>query len=130
MTVMYMETEENMEYSEDMFNECFQAIAFNMKKLRDRYALTQKEMSKKLNIDPQYYARLERGDDPKRKFTLEKVFLACSLFKVAPNDLITKLPDIKETVYDRSNLQKDISKKIKDMNVEQLCGLKEYMENM
>ncbi|MBR4342250.1 MAG: hypothetical protein IKP88_06060 [Lachnospiraceae bacterium] len=36
-------------------------------------------MSSKLNIDPQYYVRLERGDAPKRKFTLEKVFLVCSL---------------------------------------------------
>ena len=74
-----------MYYSEDIFKDSFQAVAFNMKKLRDKYALTQKEMSSKLNIDPQYYARLERGDDPKRKFTLEKVFLACALFKVQPN---------------------------------------------
>ncbi len=85
-----------MNYNEDVFNESFKAVAYNMKKLRDKYSLTQKEMSKKLNIAPQYYARLERGDDPKRKFTLEKVFLACSLFHVSPNDLITTLPEIKD----------------------------------
>lgn len=122
-----------MNYSEDMFEESFQAVANNMKQLRLKYALTQKEMSSKLNIDPQYYARLERGDDPKRKFTLEKVFLACSLFKVQPNDLITKLPDVKETDSDFKKLNKlknDISKKMKGMNAEQLNGLREYMKNM
>ena len=119
-----------MEYSEEMFNECFKAVAYNIKKLRVKYLLTQKEMSSKLNIDPQYYARLERGDDPKRKFTLEKVFLVCSLFKVEPNDLITKLPEIKEAGINVANLKKDISKKMKGMNAEQLNGLREYMKNM
>ena len=119
-----------MAYSEDMYDECFQAVAFNIKKLRNKYALTQKQMSEKLNIDPQYYARLERADDPKRKFTLEKVFLTCALFNVEPNDLITKLPDLKETEFDVSSLKKDISKKMKGMSAEQLNGLREYMKNM
>lgn len=119
-----------MEYSEEIFDECFKAVARNIKKLRVKYLLTQKDMSEKLGIDPQYYARLERGDDPKRKFTLEKVFLVCSLFNVEPNDLITKLPDIKEAGINLNNLKKDISKKMKKMNAEQLNGLREYMQNM
>ena len=119
-----------MEYSEEMFNESFKAVAYNIKKLRVKYILTQKEMSSKLGIDPQYYARLERGDDPKRKFTLEKIFLVCALFNVQPNDLITKLPDIKEAGISVINLKKDISKKMKKMNAEQLNGLREYMQNM
>ena len=119
-----------MKYNEDVFTESFQAVAQNIKKLRIKYALTQKQMSEKLDIDAQYYSRLERGNEPNRNFTLEKVLLACSLFNVEPNDLITKIPDINKTNYDVSGLKKDISKKMNNMSAEQLNGLREYMKNM
>ncbi len=119
-----------MKYNDDVFAESFQAVAQNIKKLRIKYALTQKQMSEKLDIHAQHYARLERGNESNRNFTLEKVLLACSLFNVEPNDLITKIPDINKSNYDISGLKKDISKKMNNMNAEQLNGLREYMQNM
>ncbi len=49
---------------------------------------------------------------------MEKVFLACALFKVQPNDMLTKLPDIKEADLDLKKPKNDISKKMKGVNAE------------
>ena len=86
-----------MKYTEETFAECFQAIAQNIKKIRLKNALTQKQMSDMLDINSQYYARLERGVEPNRNFTLDKILLTCSLFKISPNELMTKIPDVEET---------------------------------
>ena len=94
-----------MKYTEETFTECFQAIAQNIKKIRMKNALTQKQMSEMLDINSQYYARLERGVEPNRNFTLDKIFLTCSLFKISPNDLMTKLPDVEKT--DLNSIKKD-----------------------
>lgn len=100
-----------MKYTEETFTECFQAIAQNIKKIRVENALTQKQMSEMLDINSQYYARLERGGEPNRNFTLDKIFLTCSLFKISPNDLMTKLPDIEGTDIDRIKQDKRKRKK-------------------
>ena len=120
----------------DIFFECFQTVAHNLKKLREKYNLSQEEMAEQLDINRQYYARLERADDPKRRLTLEKVFLACARFGITPNDLITKIPDkekLPEVImpkYDATSLQDEISKKMKSMNGRQLAGVNRYMEKI
>ena len=119
-----------MEIREEAMNQCFSDIAANIKKIRKQNDLTQKEMSTLLQIDPQYYARLERGDDPKRCFTLEKIIMACTLFGVAPNDIVSKLPDGDQVFYDRMNVERDIRRSIKELSSEQLRGLKKYVESM
>ena len=98
-----------MKYTEETFAECFQAIAQNIKKVRLKNALTQKQMSEMLDINSQYYARLERGGEPNRNFTLDKIFLICSLFNISPNDLMTKLPDVEETNLE--SIKKDKKKR-------------------
>ena len=83
-----------------------------------------------------YYARLERADEPKRRLTLEKVFLACARFGITPNDLITKIPDKKKLLevimpkYDADSLQNEISKKMKSMSGRQLAGVNRYIEKI
>ena len=68
--------------SEDAINASFTEIALNIKKIRKDHDLTQKQMAERLQMDTHYYSILERGDDPKRKFTLEKVIMVCALFDV------------------------------------------------
>lgn len=110
------------------FEVCYSTIASNIKKLRKFHYLTQVEMAKLLNIEPQYYARLERGDDPDRKFTLEKVIMVCSIFRVTPNDIITKLPSV-EPVTER-NYRYSIETMFKNLSQEQLEKIyKEIISN-
>lgn len=100
------------------FEVCYSTIASNIRKLRKFHDLTQVEMAKLLDIEPQYYARLERGDDPDRKFTLEKIIMVCSIFRVTPNDIITKLPNV-EPVIER-NYRYSIETMLKNLSQKQL----------
>lgn len=115
------------EIGEGAIDACFNDIAMNIKKIRKDHDLTQKQMSKLLNIDTQYYSRLERGDDPKRRFTLEKIILACALFNVTPNEIISKIPTGDENVYNTLEIQKDIKRGLKKLSPDKLKGLKDYI---
>ena len=115
------------EIGEGAIDACFNDIAMNIKKIRKDHDLTQKQMSKLLKIDTQYYARLERGDDPKRRFTLEKIILACALFNVTPNEIISKIPTGDENVYNTLEIQKDIKRGLKKLSPDKLKGLKDYI---
>ena len=119
-----------MSISADAIDISFREIASNMKQLRKKYALTQKELSEKLGLDPQYYARLERGDDPQRRFTLEKIIMACALFDVTPNDIITNIPSVDDPRIDVAGIQMDIQKGMKSMSPEQLEDMREYIKKM
>lgn len=115
------------EIGEGAIDACFNDIAMNIKKIRKDHDLTQKQMSKLLKIDTQYYSRLERGDDPKRRFTLEKIILACALFNVTPNEIISKIPTGDENVYNTLEIQKDIKRGLKKLSPDKLKGLKDYI---
>ena len=115
------------EIGEGAIDACFNDIAMNIRKLRKDHDLTQKQMSKLLKIDTQYYSRLERGDDPKRRFTLEKIILACALFNVTPNEIISKIPTGDENVYNTLEIQKDIKRGLKKLSPDKLKGLKDYI---
>lgn len=119
-----------MSISADAIDISFRAIASNMKQLRKKYALTQRELSEKLGLDPQYYARLERGDDPQRRFTLEKIIMACALFNVTPNDIITNIPSVDDPRIDVAGIQIDIQKGMKGMSPEQLEDMREYIKKV
>ncbi len=97
---------------------CYREIASNIKSLRINNNLTQRQMSKILEIDPQYYARLERGDDPARRFTLDKVLMACGIFEVEPNKLLSKLPSMSKFST------------MKDLKMEQLAKVKKFVSSM
>ncbi len=115
------------EIGEGAIDACFNDIAMNIRKIRKDHDLTQKQMSKLLKIDTQYYSRLERGDDPKRRFTLEKIILACALFNVTPNEIISKIPTGDENVYNTLEIQKDIKRGLKKLSPDKLKGLKDYI---
>ena len=115
------------EIGEGAIDACFNDIAMNIKKIRKDHDLTQKQMSKLLKIDTQYYSRLGRGDDPKRRFTLEKIILACALFNVTPNEIISKIPTGDENVYNTLEIQKDIKRGLKKLSPDKLKGLKDYI---
>ncbi len=109
---------------------CYREIASNIKSLRINNNLTQRQMLKILEIDPQYYARLERGDDPARRFTLDKVLMACGIFEVEPNKLLSKLPSMSKFSTMKEQLQEDISNTMKDLNMEQLAKVKKFVSSM
>ena len=52
-------------------------------------------------MDTQYYAQVERGE---RKFTLEKVILACQVLRVNIQDII-EIPTIEQR-HDKETLKK------------------------
>ena len=116
-----------MEILDNALDASFTEIAQNIKKIRKEHDLTQKQMSRLLKIDTQYYSRLERGDDPKRRFTLEKIILACALFNVTPNEIISKIPSGDANEYNTLEIQKDIKRGIKKLSPEKLKGLKDYI---
>ena len=114
--------------SEKMLEPCFKEVAHNIRQIRVHYKLTQKQMAQELDMDPQYYAVLERGDNPQRRFTLEKIFVICTLFDVKPNDLITKLPDIEGDEMDTIAILRNIHKSMKTMDPITKSKVKEYMD--
>lgn len=83
--------------------ECYAAIAKNIKQIRLDHNMTQKEFAKELNLNTNYYAMLERGDNPKRRFTLEHIMIICKIHNVDPHTIITVLPDIPWLVQDCGN---------------------------
>ena len=116
--------------SEDAINASFTEIALNIKKIRKDHDLTQKQMAERLQMDTHYYSILERGDDPKRKFTLEKVIMVCALFGVTPNDIISKIPKGDADEYNMLEIQKNIRNGMKKLSPEKLKGLKDYINYM
>lgn len=76
-------------------------IAKNIKKYRLLNQLTQEQLASMLNMDTQYYAQVERGE---RKFTLEKVLLACQVLHVNIQDII-EIPK-NEQRHNEKSLQK------------------------
>jgi len=63
----------------------FKQISQNIKKYRLLNNMTQEDLAAALELDPQYYAQLERSE---RNFTLEKVIRLCSILHVNIEDII------------------------------------------
>lgn len=57
----------------------------NLKKARNKACLTQKELAKKAEIHPNYYARIERGEaNPSQ----EKIFGIIRALKIKSSDIL------------------------------------------
>ena len=100
------------------------SIAQNIKKYRLLNNMTQEELARKLYLDTQYYAQLERGE---RNFTIEKIINVCSLFHIGVEDII-ELPSSRET--DTTHLQEDITAQLKDLSYPQLLLLQKFMSEI
>lgn len=109
-------------------NEVHKTIAKNVKNLRLDNNLTQRAMADLLKINVQYYAAIERANDPVRHFTLEKIMEICAIFDKTPNDIITVLPDVNEK-YDleRNKLSKDIYNDLPDLSFSELKKIRRYI---
>ena len=109
-------------------NEVRKAIAKNVKELRLDNNLTQRAMADLLRLNVQYYAAIERANDPIRHFTLEKILEICAIFDKSPNDIITVLPDVNEK-YDlaRDKMSKDIYKDLPDLSFNELKKIRRYI---
>lgn len=109
-------------------NEVHKTIAKNVKNLRLDNNLTQRAMADLLKINVQYYAAIERANDPVRHFTLEKIMEICAIFDKTPNDIITVLPDVNEK-YDleRNKLSKDIYNNLPDLSFSELKKIRRYI---
>lgn len=57
----------------------------NIKKYRKLNNMTQEKLAAALEMDPQYYAQLERGE---RNFSLEKIVKICSVLHVNVEDIV------------------------------------------
>ncbi|MCR4961935.1 MAG: helix-turn-helix domain-containing protein [Lachnospiraceae bacterium] len=102
-------------------------IAKNIKKYRLLNKLTQEEMAKKLNVDYQYYAQLERG---KRNFTLERIMDSCSVLHVELNDIIPDVPrSEEEDNIDRAVLIGQISQKLNEVSTKELLKIQRFIND-
>lgn len=61
----------------------------NIKKYRKLNNMTQEKLAAALEMDPQYYAQLERGE---RNFPLEKIVKICSVLHVNVEDIVDITP--------------------------------------
>lgn len=109
-------------------NKVYEVIAKNVKDLRLDNNLTQRAMADLLRLNVQYYATIERANDPIRHFTLEKILEICAIFNKSPNDIITVLPDVNEK-YDltRDKMSKDIYKDLPDLSFNELKKIRRYI---
>lgn len=113
---------------DESYSNYYRDIAGNMKKFRKLHSLTQAELSEKMNMDSQYYAQLERFDNPSRHFTLDKILAACDVFNCTPNDIIGKTPI--ENSLNRTHILDQIYSGIKSLNDRQLYILQQYLEKI
>ncbi len=106
----------------------YRDIADNIKKYRKLHSLTQAELAEKMNMDSQYYAQLERFDNPIRHFTLDKILTACAIFNCTPNDIIGNLP-IEQTALHKQ-MHDQIIEKLDLLSEKQLYVLLQYIERI
>ena len=59
-----------------------------IKEYRENKDLTQEYMARELNIAPNHYGRIERGENA---CTLSKLIQICNILKITPNDLLAEL---------------------------------------
>lgn len=112
---------------DDEFKKAYLDISANIKKLRKRLGYTQKDMAKILSLDTLYYSRLERCDE-NRHFTLEHILTICSVFKMKPGDLITRLPDLSDKYC--VQMKKDIMDKLQTLDGRNLSLVQMYIKSI
>ena len=102
------------------------SISRNIKKYRQLNKMTQEELAGKLFLDTQYYAQLERGE---RNFTIEKIVLACSVFKVGIEDII-ELHDTKSDVSVADTSINEIIAQLHTLTFSQLLLVKKFITDV
>ena len=112
----------------DFYEINFKRIAANIKALRKQHHMTQAQVAEKLNIDTQYYAVIERGDNPNRNFSIDKVLTACKLFNCTPNDIMGT--DFIVQNHNREILIENIIKEINGMTEHQLSIMLQYIQTV
>ncbi|MEG2645977.1 MAG: helix-turn-helix transcriptional regulator [Clostridia bacterium] len=63
-------------------------IGSRIKENREHCKLTQEYMAKELDIAPNHYGRIERGENSCTMYNLIKI---CNILKITPNDLVGNL---------------------------------------
>ena len=107
--------------------ELTEIIASNIKKYRKLNKLTQEQMAEKLNLDGQYYAKLEKSRDG-RAFSVEKIVMASQILGVGVEDIITIES---EPTTEISNYQKDeIIDKIDHLSPTQVMVLNSFIDSV
>ena len=99
-------------------------IAQNIKKSRLLNNMTQEELAQHLNLDPQYYAQLERGD---RNFTLQRVISICHLFHIGIEDIIDTSG---ESAPETKELLQSLNRKMHSLSYVQLLSLNKFIEEI
>lgn len=107
--------------------ELTEVIASNIRKYRKLNKLTQEQMAEKLNLDGQYYAKLETSRDG-RAFSVEKIVMASQILGVGIEDIITIES---EPATEISNSQKnEIIDKIDHLSPTQVMVLNSFIDSV
>lgn len=107
-----------------MKNNKSDSIAQNIKKYRLLNKMTQEELANELNLDPQYYAQLERGE---RNFTIEKIICICSLFHIGIENIITIPTTNSQQTH---QLLHDLNLKMESLSYTQLLSIDKFIEDI
>ncbi len=97
------------------------SVSQNIKKYRILNKMTQEQLAERMNLDTQYYAQLERGE---RNFTLEKIILACSIFHVGIEDIVT-LPQAERP--DTSQAIQQLIPRLETLSTSQLLLVEKFI---
>lgn len=99
-------------------------IAQNVKNYRLMNHLTQAQLAEKLYLDAQYYSQLERGE---RNFTIEKLILACEIFHVGIEKIVTIENSSTE---DHTEIIQSIKKQLKKCSHQQLLIIDKFINEI
>ena len=107
-------------------NRALKGMGQRLKKYRLQRNLTQKQVSKMLDIDEQYYGQAERGV---KRLSLEKLVVFCFHFQLTLDDVIqirmeTEFPSLKETSI------KEITLLLENCSSGQLALIQSLLKNM
>lgn len=98
-------------------------ISNNIRKYRKINNLTQAQLAEKLYLDTQYFAQLERGE---RSFTIEKLLLACNVFQIGIEKIIT----VKSHPADNTDLIQSIEKSLLQLDHNQLLVVEKFINEI
>lgn len=108
----------------------YKQIAKNIQHYRNLRHLTQEQVAAKLDIDSNYYSKLEQG---RRRFTLEKVVSVCQVLQVTPDRVIppkTYMPSSEKLDKERTDLINEIDALLSEASVKHLIFLKHMLEEV
>ncbi len=111
-----------------MNKELHREIADNIKKYRKIHEYTQAEVSEKLELDVQYYAKLEQG---RRSFNIDKIVDFCEALHIRIENIIPVDigPDTEEEMREKDYQLKRLNDLLANATSSQISAVIKFVED-